>query len=112
MKLHDTILFVAVLMLSNVAIAQDNAPDSAAFSYDQTRLAKAKPWTSQAFQNDPAEFQFVVIGDRTGGANVQGTFELAIDQLNLLQPEFVINVGDVIEGRPAAPWARCWPRQS
>jgi len=29
---------------------------------------------------------------------VSGTFALAIDQLNLLQPEFVINVGDVIEG--------------
>lgn len=39
-----------------------------------------------------------IIGDGTGGANVQGTFKLAMDQLNLLQPEFVINVGDIIEG--------------
>lgn len=39
-----------------------------------------------------------IIGDRTGGANVQGAFKLAMDQLNLLQPEFVINVGDIIEG--------------
>ena len=98
MKLHNTILLVAVVMLSKVAIAENNAPDSAAFSYDQTRLATAKPWTSQEFQNDPAEFQFVIIGDRTGGANVEETFKLAIDQLNLLQPEFVINVGDTIEG--------------
>jgi hypothetical protein len=29
---------------------------------------------------------------------VEGTFALAVDQLNLLQPEFVINVGDLIEG--------------
>jgi hypothetical protein len=98
MKLHNTILLVAVVMLSKVAIAENTAPDSAAFSYDQTRLATAKPWTSREFQNDPAEFQFVIIGDRTGGANVQETFKLAIDQLNLLQPEFVINVGDIIEG--------------
>lgn len=68
------------------------------FSYDKKRLPGSKPWTSQEIQNDPAEFQFVVIGDRTGGANQQGTFKLAIDQLNLLQPEFVINVGDLIEG--------------
>ena len=41
---------------------------------------------------------FVIIGDRTGGANVMETFKLAMDQINLLQPEFVINVGDIIEG--------------
>jgi hypothetical protein len=79
-------------------MAQNNEPGSTAFSYDQTRLAKAKPWTSQEFQNDPAEFQFAIIGDRTGGANAQGTFKIAVDQLNLLQPEFVNNVGDSIEG--------------
>ena len=58
------------------------------FSYDQARLPDAKPWTSMEFQNNPEEFQFVIIGDRTGGANVAGTFALAVDQLNLLQPEF------------------------
>jgi hypothetical protein len=74
------------------------APESAEFTYDQTQLTKAKPWTDKKFQNDPNEFQFVVIGDRTGGANVLGTFNLAMDQIDLLQPEFVINVGDLIEG--------------
>jgi hypothetical protein len=98
MKLHNATLLVAIFMLSQFACAHSNAPDSAAFSYDQTRLAKARPWTSQEFQGDPSEFQFVIIGDRTGGANAQGTFRLAIDQLNLLRPEFVINVGDSIEG--------------
>ena len=68
------------------------------FSYDSTELTTAKPWTSEDFRNDPRNFQFAIIGDRTGGANVQGTFELAVGQLNLLQPEFVINVGDIIEG--------------
>jgi hypothetical protein len=68
------------------------------FSYDTETLSKAKPWTSEKFKDDPANFQFVIIGDRTGGANVQGTFKLAMDQINLLQPEFVINVGDTIEG--------------
>jgi len=70
----------------------------AEFSYDQNALPDAKPWTSEAFNDDPGNFQFLIVGDRTGGANVQGTFALAIDQINLLQPEFVINVGDLIEG--------------
>jgi 3',5'-cyclic AMP phosphodiesterase CpdA len=68
------------------------------FSYDTSVMSKAKPWTSESFKNNPDNFQFAIIGDRTGGANVQGTFALAMDQLNLLQPEFVINVGDIIEG--------------
>lgn len=43
------------------------------------------------------EFQFAIVSDRTGGhrANV---FSQAVAKLNLLQPEFVITVGDLIEG--------------
>ena len=66
--------------------------------FDKTEVPAAKPWTSENFRNDPENFQFAIIGDRTGGANVQGTFPLAMDQINLLQPEFVIKVGDIIEG--------------
>jgi len=86
-----TLLLIGSLLIGAQGLAAE-------FSYDQKTLSGAKPWTSEEFQNDPAEFQFVIIGDRTGGANVAGTFALAIDQLNLLQPEFVINVGDLIEG--------------
>ena len=97
MKLPNALLFVAIAMFSNIAMAENTAPDSEVFTYDK-RLTKTKPWTSQKFQNDPSEFQFAVIGDRTGGANVEETFKHAVDQLNMLQPEFVINVGDLIEG--------------
>ena len=70
------------------------------FSYDQSKIVDATPWTSKDFKNNPVNFQFAIIGDRTGGANLEGTFALAMDQINLLQPEFVINVGDLIEGYP------------
>jgi hypothetical protein len=89
------IIVSALAVLSSSAWAQD---EPAVFSYDEARIADAKPWTDKEFQNDPNEFQFAIIGDRTGGANVQQTFKLAMGQLNLLQPEFVINVGDLIEG--------------
>ena len=79
-------------------IGQPNAERAAVFSYDTAKFSEEKPWTSGAFRNDPENFQFAIIGDRTGGANAQGTFEMAVGQLNLLQPEFVINVGDIIEG--------------
>jgi len=79
-------------------LADQEAKEEAVFTFDQAALSQARPWTSQEFENNPEEFQFAIIGDRTGGANVQGTFAMAVDQLNLLQPEFVINVGDIIEG--------------
>lgn len=69
-----------------------------AFTYDKAALPKAKPWTKKKFKKHPRNFQFAIIGDRTGGANVEETFKIAMGQINLLQPEFVISVGDFIEG--------------
>ena len=57
----------------------------------------ANPWTNLAVNNDPDNFQFAIVSDRTGGHR-EGVFEDAIDKLNLLQPEFVVSVGDQIEG--------------
>ena len=37
------------------------------------------------------------MGDRTGGA-YPGVFEAAVGKLNMLKPEFVVSVGDLIEG--------------
>ena len=71
---------------------------SSEFYYNQAEIKDKKPWTMENFRNNPDNFQFAIIGDRTGGANAKHTFKLAMNQLNLLQPEFVINVGDLIEG--------------
>ena len=57
----------------------------------------AKPWSHLAFNNDPNNFQFVVVSDRTGGPR-PGVFEDGIRKINLLQPEFVMSVGDLIQG--------------
>ena len=57
----------------------------------------AKPYTHLRFNNRPENFQFVVMADRTG-ANREGVFEDAIEKINMLQPEFVISVGDLIGG--------------
>lgn len=42
-------------------------------------------------------FRFAVIGDRTGG-HVPGVFDEIIDEVKLLDPDFVMCVGDLIEG--------------
>ena len=86
----------AALFLASAILATGCATTE--FQWDKGALPKAKPWTSEAFKNKPEEFRFAVIGDRTGGSNTEGIFDRAMDQLNLLQPEFVINVGDLVEG--------------
>lgn len=55
------------------------------------------PWTSLNLNNDPSRFQFAVVTDRTGGHR-PGIFMDGVNKLNLLQPEFVMSVGDLIEG--------------
>jgi len=91
-----TILVLA--MLASGCAVQKPTSQGSVFSYETERLTGARPWTAKEFQNKPKAFQFVIIGDRTGGANAQKTFEMAVRQINLLQPEFTINVGDLIEG--------------
>jgi len=95
-----TILFVLALITGCMPKNQETTKKATVFEYNQELIKDAKPWTSENFKNNPENFQFAIIGDRTGGANAQGTFDMALDQLNLLQPEFVINVGDLIEGYP------------
>ena len=60
--------------------------------------ADRTPWTHQNFQNDPDEFHFAIIPDRTGYAkNGRGAFTNALAKINLLRPEFVMCVGDLIQ---------------
>ena len=67
-------------------------------------LEGAKPWTSEKFLDDPQEFHFAIIGDLTGGER-PGIYAKAVEKLNLLRPEFVMSVGDLVQGggvdRPA-----------
>ncbi len=55
------------------------------------------PWTHLRLNNDPEKFQFLVVSDRTGGHRAR-IFSQAVEQINMLQPEFVLSVGDLIEG--------------
>src|ERR1700710_2885899 len=63
---------------------------------------KSNPWTNLGVNNDPRSFQFAVVGDRTGGHRAK-VFGRAVERLNLLQPEFVVSVGDLIEGGKKTP---------
>jgi len=98
MKNIATAIILILAVLASGCSLQEQSMKGPAFSYETERLTGARPWTAKQFQNEPQAFQFVIVGDRTGGANARKTFDMAIQQINLLQPEFVINVGDLIEG--------------
>ena len=55
------------------------------------------PWTEKGFLDDSDEFQFVIVSDRTGGHR-EGVFGDALTKINDLRPEFVMSVGDLING--------------
>ena len=55
------------------------------------------PWSGEDFDNSPDKFTFAIISDLNGGER-EGVFEKAVDQINLFQPEFVLSVGDLIDG--------------
>ena len=57
----------------------------------------ANPWTHLNLYNNPDNFQFAIVSDRTGGHR-PGIFVDAVEKLNLLKPEFVVSIGDFIEG--------------
>ena len=59
----------------------------------------ATPWTHLNYQNNPDDFQFAIVPDRTGG-DYRSAFTNALDKVNRMHPEFVITVGDLVEGTP------------
>jgi UDP-2,3-diacylglucosamine pyrophosphatase LpxH len=66
------------------------------------------PWTAPP-PGGAGPLRFVVIGDNTGVAK-PGVFDAAMRQISWLQPDFVLSVGDLIEGytEDRAEIARQW----
>jgi len=83
--------------------ASTAAQEAPVFIYDQDEIPGAMPWTSENFLNNPDDFRFAILGDRGGGASPLGTYKRAIEQLNWLRPEFVMSVGDYVEGYTSIP---------
>ena len=50
----------------------------------------------------PGTFRFAILPDRTG-SNRPGVYESALTKLNLLQPDFVLSTGDLIDGYTTDP---------
>ncbi len=87
-------LLISLLFLFSQTIqAQQDFGDILQFEAEASNL----PWTNLQFNDSEDQFQFAIVTDRTGGHR-PGIFMDGVRKLNLLQPEFVLSVGDLIEG--------------
>ena len=87
------IILSPVIFLNSIAAQEED--HAASIIVDQS--GSVFPWSHLEVNNDPDNFQFAIVTDRTGGHR-DGVFMDAVKKLNLLQPEFVVSVGDLIEG--------------
>lgn len=111
MKNHSSFSFknrflfplLAMVMLGILASCQGQ---KASFSHQIS--SKSKPWNKETFDNQQDKFSFIVHSDLTGGERPR-IYEVAVEQMNLLRPEFIVNVGDLIEG--GSPDTSLWNSQ-
>ncbi len=60
------------------------------------------PWLSEKFDNADGKFTFAIVTDLNGGER-DGIFDIAIEQINLVRPELIVTVGDLVDGESSNP---------
>ena len=87
--MNKLILSAALLLILTAGAAE-------LFTHDVK--TEKKPWTHTNFQNRADGFSFIIIPDRTGGERKKGIWAEALKKANMFHPDFIITVGDLIEG--------------
>jgi predicted phosphodiesterase len=87
------VLAASGLILGAVAFSGNNAPSP------ELKIAvdAQNPFNHLRMNESADDFHFAIVSDRTGGHRAK-VFSRAVEYLNLMQPKFVISVGDLIEG--------------
>ena len=89
------VLAVFVVGALGAAMAVSNSQKQAPTTYFARE--ERNPVTHLRWNEVIGDFQFALVSDRTGGHRAK-IFSQAVHKLNLLQPAFVLSVGDLIEG--------------
>ncbi len=103
MRIFRPTRFLTLLVLLGASFTPLYPEDSTAVErarFESGVTESPTPWTDLDFNNNPENFQFAVVTDRTGSPR-KGVWEEAMMKLNWLQPEFVMSVGDMIRGTTA-----------
>ena len=89
-RLFLTCLLPALLMMPGCVTVQDPV-------FEHGVAGETMPWTHDSFDVEEDRFMFAIFSDLYGGER-EGVFAVAMEQLQLLRPELVLNVGDLIDG--------------
>ncbi len=82
-------------LIASLCLAALAACAAATFKSD---IAKGPtPWTHTAFDDKPDDFSFAVVADLESGYR-PGVFDVALAELKLLRPTFILTIGDMIDG--------------
>ncbi|WP_430817582.1 metallophosphoesterase family protein [Carboxylicivirga sp. RSCT41] len=100
-------IFTSLLIVIVINGCHDKSKSNSQFQHNIE--GENRPWKHERFDNANNKFSFAIFSDLTGGERPE-IFKVAVEQLNLLRPEFIINVGDLIEGADSIPedWHRQW----
>ncbi len=74
---------------------------TARFHHGMTH-GRSVPWLNEHFDDSEDKFTFGIVTDLNGGER-PGIFEIAVGQLNLLRPELIVTVGDLVDGVSSNP---------
>jgi Icc-related predicted phosphoesterase len=79
---------MAILVFVNIAFSEESFIENSNI-----------PSLKRAFTSDPDKFDFAIIGDKTGGGEQNWPiFDRAVEEINLLNPDFAMTIGDHIQG--------------
>ncbi len=87
--------FLILILTLSISSCKPNEPIQPKFEHDVSN--GPKPWTGENFELEEEDFTFAIISDLTGGER-EGVFSIAVEQINRLEPTFVLSIGDLING--------------
>ena len=104
-----TVCVSTLLLACSTASHHGDSHPAAQRNFEHSIAGGPTPWNHENFDAAPQKFTFAIFSDLTGGER-EGVYAVAAEQLRLLRPEFIINVGDLIEGgtEDRAQLAREW----
>lgn len=112
---HSIVVMIGVRVLSSLAYGHppdaQGRHDRAEHAHGETAASEAalpqalilpplegaKPWSNKPLLNDPNRFHIAIMTDNTGGHR-PGIWMKGVERVNWMRPEFVVSVGDLIEG--------------
>ena len=89
--------WTGALLIVTTLVVFGRCADPAAPAFQHDLTTESTPWSHDRFDEAEDQFTFAIFSDLNGGER-EGVFSVAIAQLSLLRPAFIISVGDLIDG--------------